>query len=408
MPTISQTIELFTKSLTSLRCIEKIHEIFEAQVIPCWKTAQNWILQLGLYKLTRKKFRHHKWSYLIDFKSQAGHQKCLIILGFNLDLLKQRKEQNKSCTLSYEDLEPIEIILLDKADGRKICSILEQASLKTGVPIQCISDGGSNICKAIKLFSRSNPNLIHTYDIIHKLDRLLIKHKNQDEEWQNVSALLEKTRQKIKQSPFAYLSPPTRYEKKHLLAIRSSVKWLGKMQDIVDASSDKEFLTLFGWIKEKKEIIKDYNQIIHVIDTAKAVVNKSLLHKNTWKEFKKEVGKLIGRALDFAKDVIAFLKEQTRFLKDGEVLLGSSEILESVIGRYSFIQKRCYVTKSITSMILSIAAFVGKTTSSIIAKALGKIPIKEINEWKWQHIGVSDLSKRRQALGSKSLREKLA
>jgi hypothetical protein len=73
-----------------------------------------------------------------------------------------------------------------------------------------------------------------------------------------------------------------------------------------------------------------------------------------------------------SENIIEFLKSQTSDMPAGERLIGSSEVLESIIGKY----KRLHSSHSkggMTAMLLSIGAMIGHQTTSTITTALEQI-----------------------------------
>ena len=79
----------------------------------------------------------------------------------------------------------------------------------------------------------------------------------------------------------------------------------------------------------------------------------------------------------------------------GQRLLGSSEAIESVIGRYKLIEERACATRSVTPTVLAIGALVGEVDAETIRAALVKIPTRKLVEWCAENIGVTDCAKRR-------------
>jgi len=81
--------------------------------------------------------------------------------------------------------------------------------------------------------------------------------------------------------------------------------------------------------------------------------------------------------------------------KQGERLLGSSEIIESVFGKFKSIEQD-QSKSGFTSMLLSIASMLSKTTQDVIRTALETVPTKKISEWFKENIGNSVQSKKKE------------
>jgi hypothetical protein len=72
----------------------------------------------------------------------------------------------------------------------------------------------------------------------------------------------------------------------------------------------------------------------------------------------------------------------------GHYILHSSEILESLFGKFKFLEKE-QSKSSFTNLLLSIGAMVSKTTESTILTALESVTIPMIKAWSKSKIGMT-------------------
>ena len=77
------------------------------------------------------------------------------------------------------------------------------------------------------------------------------------------------------------------------------------------------------------------------------------------------------------------------------MLLGSSEIIESVFGKLKNLEQD-QVKSGFTAMLLSLAATVSKTSRDVIQKALETVPTKKVFQWYRENIGQSVQSKKKE------------
>jgi hypothetical protein len=82
----------------------------------------------------------------------------------------------------------------------------------------------------------------------------------------------------------------------------------------------------------------------------------------------------------------------------GAHYLGSSEILESLFGKFKYIEGD-QASSGLSSLVLSIPALVGKLDEFIVRKALETISCFDIDKWIEENMGETFLSQRRKALG---------
>jgi len=79
-------------------------------------------------------------------------------------------------------------------------------------------------------------------------------------------------------------------------------------------------------------------------------------------------------------ELIDFVKQSSLNAKEGERLLGSSEIIESVFGKLKSLEQD-QSKSGFTSMLLSLPSMLSKTTQAVIHNAFETVPTKKIYEW---------------------------
>jgi hypothetical protein len=137
------------------------------ETIPSWFSIRLWLLRLGHYKLMRTKQIADDWCCIIDHTIQLGKTKCLLILGIRLS------ELPKGRSLTYQDVEPIDLLPVESSTGKVVWEQLEKTALKTGIPRAIVSDYGSDLKLGIELFCADQEHCVSLYDIKHKTACLL-------------------------------------------------------------------------------------------------------------------------------------------------------------------------------------------------------------------------------------------
>ena len=105
----------------------------------------------------------------------------------------------------------------------------------------------------------------------------------------------------------------------------------------------------------------------------------------------------------FVKEVANFFEAEGAKVPLKKVFLGSSECIESVIGKYKILEERGNATRSITRNIIAMGALMGKCSEDSIREAFTSISIKKMNAWVANRVGITDLAKRRALLVSPKL-----
>src|SRR5205085_2634756 len=87
-------------------------------------------------------------------------------------------------------------------------------------------------------------------------------------------------------------------------------------------------------------------------------------------------------------ELLAFVDEQSAQAKPQERLIGSSEVIESVIGKYKQMQGH-HSHGGMTAMILSVGAIVADRTLATIRQAVAAIKTNAVQESTHTHLGIS-------------------
>jgi hypothetical protein len=97
------------------------------------------------------------------------------------------------------------------------------------------------------------------------------------------------------------------------------------------------------------------------------------------------------------QQLLRFVREESFKAKPNERLVGSSEVLESVLGRFKQLEHD-QVKSGFTGLLLSLAALVSTTTAEVIQTALETVRTKQVVAWCNNTLGTSVQAQRRAAL----------
>jgi len=366
------------------------------------------LLKLGSYKLNRAKETGDDWVFLIDKTIQMGPDKCLAIAGVRLSKLRQN-----NLTLSHNDLEPLVVNISQSCPGEKVYEALKEAQSKTGkAPCQILSDGGTDLLRGIRMFVEENNTTHHSYDITHKLALLMKDEFGQNNLWDEFRKSSIDLTQKIKLSPIAHLAPPRLRPKSSILNLRHFIRWGFKLLQFVKTRSglpmeDKFVSDTCGWIIPYEEFLAEALQIVEIADATKVLVHKRGYRVATMDDFKKitSLKTLYPRAKRFAEGVEDFLKSQCSHIPLDEFRLGSTDVLESVFGKFKGIEGQ-YANEGFTALVGVLPVLMAPTTEQEIIAALSETTVKKIREkWGENGSGGNYLAKRRADLTNKNIKD---
>lgn len=351
-----------------------------------------WLLRLGLYQLSRPKERADDWMWIVDHTMQLGERKCLIIVG-----VRQSAWDAKDRVLSHEDVQLIDLVPVTESNGQVVYKQLKAAAAKTGVPRAITSDNGPDLHCGIALFRKKHAGTAWLYDIKHKTACLLKHALERDAAWQTFVAQVQRCKQQVSLTPLAGLAPPQQRSKARYMNVDVLVAWAQKTLQLLDQPKAirqaglkrREVEAKLGWLRKYVSPLRRWGEMLAVIGTAEHYVRHEGLHRKAAEELAALLPKpVIPAAQRLRKELLEFVAAQGQQAQEGERLLGSSEVLESIIGKFKHVAGE-RGQHGLTGMVLSIGALVGNLAVTTVQTAMTQITTPAVWNWCRAHLGAT-------------------
>ena len=170
-----------------------------------------------------------------------------------------------------------------------------------------------------------------------------------------------------------------------------ALAYLDNPRDIRGRTVDhKKLQAKLGWLGEYRSALADWAELLAIAEQAIGYVRRKGYHRRAAKELETGLLPMVqtpsGRRLQAA--ILEFLREQAQGIKKGQHWLGSSEILESLLGKYKRIQGT-HSKGGMTGSLLNIGAAVVRKTSATIQNALASVPVAAVGKWIREHLGLT-------------------
>ena len=385
---------------------DEIERVFGRQKLPSYSVVRTWWSRLGLFELQREKEKRDDWIWIMDLTLELGTEKCLVILGITEEKLELIKRRLNKC-FNHEDVEVLTIKVMSSTRGELVKEILVELGEKTGIPRQIISDKGSDLFKGIKLYQSENMELRHSHDITHKMALLMKKELESDNKYSSFIKKCHQTRQKLQQTKNSYLMPPNQRSKSRYLNLDDLIKWgkniieyLKKLSETQQKSREEKLKILkeLSWVKEYIKELDLWEKMLKETRKIEEKVKKEGLNQEAVqeycarnKELKDNKNKLVVR-----EKIEDYLVEETRNIEENETLIMSSDVIESLFGKYKLSSQKGPL-KEIRRMILTIPLSTIKITKDLVKKALSMVKNIDVEKWEKEIFGQSMLSKRKMA-----------
>lgn len=395
---ISQAISLVLAANSSFRGAARSLQILSAEATECcpslW-SIRNWILRLGLYELERPKLRSADWALILDHTIQVGPHKALLILGVNLGELN-----GDNFTLGHQDVAVLGLEICERSNGEKVLEALEKIKEQIGEPRVLVSDAGSDIKKAAGLFCERYPHTDWIPDVGHRMARLLEAELKGDPKWESFLSQAAQCRNQCQQTALSPLMPPAQRGKARWMNFQPLISWgLNVIQHPMPSWADpREFKRLFGWLDDYEEELGDYWMMMHLGQETCRIIKQGGIESGSLENCCQMLEERVegARVRRYAAGIREYLEEVGTKLRPGEKLLGSSDIVESIFGKYKLLMERS-PQKAITRLILAIGALTSKRTPDLVRQAMEVVKMEAVEKWFGKYIGESARSIRQKA-----------
>ena len=156
-----------------------------------------------------------------------------------------------------------------------------------------------------------------------------------------------------------------------------------------------------SWLAEFRQPLLEWQEMMQIVKLAEDFIKFVGIYRDCHIDLMQVEGfdAHRKRTKRLREELLDFIAQQSQQAKPDERLLGSSEVIESVIGKLKNMESN-QNKSGFTGLLLSLAAMVSKTTEDVIHKAMESVPTKRVHEWIKENIGKSVQSKRKEVFSS--------
>ncbi len=405
---MKQFIELVSDAISlrgTSRAIKQIASALQpALEVPQWHTGRLWWLRLGYYELYRQKEPADDWVWIVDHTVQIGITKCFVILGIRLKDLPPIGQ-----SLGHKDVKLIDLVPVEKSNKEIVYEQLEANIEKTGTPKLIVGDHGPDLKAGVAKFCLKHQQTDFIYDIKHKTAAVLKREFAKNESWLAFVKEAALTKHRLQRSSLAHLMPPNQRAKARYMNIDVLVCWGQDILAFLDEEQSKnsseyakeELQEKLGWVTAFRQSIHDWGEIVLAAKMTESFVRTQGLYSETEVRLEAVLKNLVhgDRAMKVSEDLLAFVGQEASKAQDEERLLGSSEVIESILGKLKYLEKD-QAKSGFTGLLLSIGAIVSSTAADVMLTALESVPTQKIWNWRQEMLGDSVQAKRKKALNA--------
>ncbi|MBD2303638.1 hypothetical protein [Nostoc sp. FACHB-190] len=379
-------------------------EIFSFDT-PSFSSVRKWLGRIGLYELNRDKEYRDDWIFIVDLTVEIGKEKGLVVLGVSEQLLVEEVFPSKR-GLQHQDVQILGLEIMSSTKGELIEQKLTEITQKFGCPKQIIADRGSDIQRGIKLYQQNHTDVIYTYDVTHAM-ALLLKHELINcEKYQSFIQQCSQCRKQLQQTELSFLAPPAQRSQCRYFNVEKLLEWadnllnspLDVLTDLVPNIEPEILLTKLkqklGWLASYQDSLSNWKQMVQMTRTVETHIKLEGLNQESFSIIEKYLTVEVDFPQGFAQKILDYLTGEISQMKSEQTLLATSDVLESLFGKYKQFSSRSPF-KQISQIFLSICLSTMNLTTTLVKEALETVRFLDVEDWASQVFGQSMLSKRR-------------
>lgn len=396
------TLDLYGHATVGCRKIVRILEVFALQIdlpIPHHTTIRQWIIRHGCQSLQAPVTQAEDWLFIGDLTISVGKLKCLATLGVRMCHMESRED----LTLSHKDVEVLGLYPTEKSTGKFAEEAFEDSAKRVGGKfLALVLDQGSDVKMGARLFQQNHKNVKILHDISHKLSNAMEHELKNDKKWSEYIKELNLLRRRVFQTELAALMPKKQREKARFMDIGHLVHWpervrKSKADGCFKEITEERYQDYLGWIERFIKPLDEWTFMESTVNLIKGTVRIYGYSKGVYEYLKMifDGAAIEGERLQkFISKALNTLWDEVEKLDEGQTLIGSTEVIESVFGKYKAINEGLH---GITGNILGICTFVGKVkTEQEIKECMENCTVKKAVAFVKQKFGqtLSSLRKR--------------
>jgi hypothetical protein len=368
---------------------------------PHFTSAINWSLYLGLGLLKSVKPIDAPWAAIIDHSIGIGTSKVLVVLRVPLSQFS-----NTAQAVRLEDCECIGMEVVEKVTGETTAADLKKIFDTAGHPTIIIKDCDATLNKGVELWSKEQNAQVHVVeDIGHVVASALKAEYNDDPEFKKFISLLGEGSKRLRQTIVAFLLPPKVRSKGRFQSIGRLAKWAKKM---LPAFSQRGRAKKGSTLDRLRKAFPDFIQLRGFIERfileieATSQLMKVLKNQGLTQDNYDECQQLLAQLPNDSKTksrLLKWLDSHIAIHKQMKScpLLVSSDIIESLFGKFKYILERG-PNKGINRLVLLIPAMCGKLNEIQMAETRELIQHQDLENWEEKNLSCSLNKERRKFL----------
>ena len=318
-------------------------------------TLRQWLLRPGLARLRRPlPAAPGGWVLIADHTAQAGPRKLFAVLGLPAAALA-----HAGFAPAHADVVTLAVEAARRCTGEGVYGTLRAVAARVGEVAQVVCDKGSESGYAVRQRQGSRPEVVSTYDVRHLLACLLKALLAGCPRWGEFTGHCGRSIPALRQTAGNFLAPPALRVEARYMNLDTHVRWAERLlawehkgdwaalAGALGVAGPQEAKGWFdqrpGWVREFGADVRGWGGMMAAARLALEQVHGNGPSRQTagrfWLKWQRSGQGLPFVAWRLARRVRHALAQEGRKVPAGRALLGSSDVIESVFGKYEELVK---------------------------------------------------------------------
>jgi hypothetical protein len=296
------------------------------------------------------------------------------------------------------DLEKVKVLAIVPGQSWKKDDVArEYARLaeKIGAPCYLLCDGAVELRHPAQILEKDGVKTIVLRDLKHHAANLLEKRIGRTERFKSFLTEVGLTRNRVQQTELSHVMPPPLKQKSRFMNLAPLLRWstmiLYHLDHPESGSRDsvrpQRMEEKLGWVRGFAEELESWRACQEVIDQTLAWSNRQGLGPSSTDQLRKLLTEWLDRpkkvhcaASEIAGSLIEFVIGFEHQLPAGERAWLSTEILESLFGRFKRIERQ-HSKGGFTRLLAALPTLCGEVTADQIRTSFAKTKSEDLKRW---------------------------
>jgi hypothetical protein len=298
-------------------------------------------------------------------------------------------------TLDLEKLKVLAIVPGQSWKKEDVSREYGRLAAKIGPPVYVLCDGAVELRDPAENLEKDGVKTIVLRDLKHHAANLLEKQIGHDERFKAFVTEVGLTRNRVQQTELSHFAPPPLKQKSRFMNLEPLLRWARMILHHLDHPKgvSRNGITIdrmeekLGWVRGFSEELSQWSECQKVIDLALAWINRQGLSDNSsgrlrtllcgWLDQPQGCPSSAG---EIAASLLRFVSESQQKLPPNERAWLSTEILESLFGRFKQLERQ-HSKGGFTRLLAALPTLCRRVNAELVRARFAKTNATDLKQW---------------------------